>query len=132
MVRPLERTKQHYQKAGWTVGIVERFNPHVPPRGIRQDLYGFIDAVAIRADQPGVTALQACSTDFAEHLVKIMESDHARTWTQAGNRIVLVSWTRSERGSGGWAVREQEITAGEIEQHRRKRGTIKEDKNRAA
>jgi hypothetical protein len=132
MARPLERTKQHYQKAGWTVGIVERFNPHVPPRGIRQDLYGFIDAVAIRADQPGVTALQACSTDFAEHLVKIMENEHARTWLQAGNRIVLVAWTKSERGTGGWTVREREITLAEIERQRGKAPIIKEARAHAA
>jgi len=113
---PLERTVQHYRKAGWTVGITERWNPHVK---IRQDLLGFIDAVAIREDQPGVMALQACSSDFAKHLAKILEEERAGTWLEAGNRIVLIGWTKSEREGGGWMAREREITLAEFQAHPR-------------
>ncbi|HQV57391.1 MAG TPA: hypothetical protein PKV27_05220, partial [Ilumatobacteraceae bacterium] len=42
--------------AGYTVAIVEHFNPHMR---IRQDLFGFIDIIAIR---PGETlAVQTTS-----------------------------------------------------------------------
>ena len=48
MISPTQRSLAALKKQGWTCGIVERFNPHVGPHGIRQDFCGGIDVIAFR------------------------------------------------------------------------------------
>lgn len=46
---PTQRSLALLRKGGWTAGVVERFNSHVGPFGIRQDFCGGIDLIAFRA-----------------------------------------------------------------------------------
>ena len=101
---PTQRTLAMLRKDGWTAAVVERFNPHAK---VRQDLFGFIDLVAVRPDHPGVLAVQACVTgDQSKRLAKIAEEPRARTWLAAGNPIQVIGWAK--RGARGkrktWTV----------------------------
>jgi len=68
----VQRTLRSMRDQGRICGIVERFNSHVGPFGVRQDLFGIIDIIALSPDF-GVVGIQACGQDFAKHVRTIME-----------------------------------------------------------
>lgn len=75
--------------AGYTCAVVEKWNMHAK---IRQDLFGFIDIVAMRSDIIGVQATTMAHN--ADHLDKIIAEPRARLWLLAGGRIQLWSWRK--------------------------------------
>lgn len=82
------------RKSGWTCAIVEKWNPHV---GIRQDLFGMIDIVAIRPDNIGVLGVQTAGGAWGhiqEHVNKITEKPALKIWLEAGNRLEIFSFTK--------------------------------------
>jgi hypothetical protein len=107
-----QRTLQKLKSQGLTCAVAEKWNPHVGPHGIRQDLFGFIDIIAICTDPPeGIIAVQSCTTQFAEHKAKILGNSNAVLWLQAGGRIQLWGWRKlKEGGRLRWQPRVEEIT----------------------
>ncbi|SRR6266849_4954725 len=102
MPSPTALTLRRLRAAGYTAVIAERRNHHA---GITQDLYGWQDVQAIRADKPGVLAVQVTSEDHAaDRLAKLLAAPSVRTWLQAGNRAVVHGWVK--RG-GLWRLRER-------------------------
>ena len=103
---PTQRTLAELKRRGYTSAIVERWNQWAK---IRQDLYGFIDVVAIKPDENGVLAVQ-CTSDahVAERTTKINGLPAAQVWLKAGNRIVVWGW--GKKGKAGkrklWTLRE--------------------------
>lgn len=103
---PTQRTLAALRNEGVTAGIVERFNQFVGPHGIRQDLFGFIDVIAVYPDERGITGVQCCAgSGHAAHRTKIMENEHAPAWLKAGGRIELWSWRKLKVKRGGKAMR---------------------------
>lgn len=103
---PTQRTLAALRNEGCYAGIVERFNAYVGPNGIRQDLFGFVDLIAIYPDERGITAVQ-CTGQHGHpaHRAKIMENEIAPEWLRAGGRIELWSWRKVKLKRGGTAVR---------------------------
>ena len=104
---PTQRSLALLRKQGYRVAITEHWNAFVRRRN---DLFGFADLVAIA---PAMIAIQTTSgTNVAARLVKILESDAAREWVEAGHRIIVHGWAK--RGGRGevkrWDCREVEIT----------------------
>lgn len=106
---PTQRTLKWLRNQGYTVAVVERWNPYAK---VRQDLFGFIDLVAIRAGENGVLAVQC--TSGANHALrrnKIAEIPLAQTWLDVGCRIQIISW--SKRGPRGkrkeWTIRVEDV-----------------------
>jgi hypothetical protein len=91
----------HLRALGYTVGVVERWVPN--GRGgpqIKQDLFGILDLVAIRAGETlGVQTTSA--TNMAARARKIAESEHIETLRSAGWRIVVHGWWLYEPPPGG-------------------------------
>jgi hypothetical protein len=82
---------------GWLPAVVERWNPHAR---IRQDLYGFLDLVALDGE-PGLLGIQATSSSNAASRVRKileLESDAPRRWLEAGNRIEVWGWKKLPNG----------------------------------
>ncbi len=77
------------REAGFTCGVVEKWNMHAK---IRQDLFGFIDIVAMRGDVIGVQATTMANK--SSHVDKILAEKRARLWLLAGGRIQLWSWRK--------------------------------------
>jgi hypothetical protein len=69
---------------GRRCAIVEKWNPYVGENGIRQDLFGIIDVLALDPER-GVVGVQCCGSDFAAHLRKITEEHYqeALDWLQS-------------------------------------------------
>jgi hypothetical protein len=72
--------------------VVEKWNPHAK---IRQDLFGFIDVVALEPGKRGVLAVQACRTDDqSTRIAKIHAEPRAAVWLKAKNRIQVIGWAK--------------------------------------
>ena len=108
---PTARTLKFLRDAGYTVAIVERWNPHAR---IRQDLFGFADLLAMRGRE--LLAVQATSTaNVSARVKKILAEPRARLWVEPGSQrfIVVVGWAK--RGARGkrktWTVKEVPVDA---------------------
>lgn len=71
---------------GWTVAIVEKWNPHVH---IRQDLWGFADLLAFREDT--VMLVQTTTgNNVGKRLDKIQGNTAAALWLRSSSRVINV------------------------------------------
>jgi hypothetical protein len=111
-VSPTARSLAFLRERGALPAVVERWNPGAR---VRQDLYGFLDLVAIPLDGTGLLGVQACVTDDqSKRLAKILAepvAERARRWLENGNRILVHGWAK--RGPRGkrklWTCSETEI-----------------------
>ena len=103
---PTQRTLAELRKMGVPlIQIVERWNAFAR---IRQDLFGFIDILAIDADGT-VLAIQATSRDnVAARVAKIAESDAVIWVRKAGWQIEVWGW--GKMASGKWEVRKVDVS----------------------
>ena len=82
------------------VAVVEHWNPHV---GIRQDLFGIVDVLAVGA--AGVVAVQTTSlSGISSRVQKIADSDATPHLRAAGVRILVHGWWKNPKGR--WQVKE--------------------------
>lgn len=89
---PTQRALKHWRALGYVCAIVERWNPHVR---IRQDLYGFIDLLAVKGED--IVGVQACSTRVAERVTKITEHANYPLVCKA-IRIVVEGYSKNSKG----------------------------------
>lgn len=93
MPSPTQRSLAFLREEGYVVAIVERWNPHAR---IRQDLFGFIDLLAIRKGE--TLAVQVTASGVSARIKKIMESDYLNAVRDAGWRIVVHGWRKNSKG----------------------------------
>ncbi len=93
---PTARTKRRLELEGYRCGVVERFvpAPHLDGPGIRKDLFGFIDMIAIGHGK--IIGVQCCAgSGHANHVTKILGlREPAIDWLDAGGLILLQSWRK--------------------------------------
>ncbi len=88
---PTQYALKKFRDLGYTMAITERWNPYAK---IRQDLFGFIDLLAIKPGEP-VIAIQATSTsNVSARIKKIKNIPEHLVWLETGARILVVSQTR--------------------------------------
>lgn len=86
---PTQRSLAYLRKVGYRVGIAEHWNAFAR---IRQDLFGFIDLVAIRPDYK-ILAIQTTSMpNTSARIAKILELPSSADWLRAGGRIEVHGW----------------------------------------
>ena len=118
MASPTSRTLKHYRDLGYAIDIAERWLPGV---GIRKDLFGFIDMVALHPMR-GVVGVQSTGTAFSAHRKKILEErrEECRLWLEAGGKVDLIGWRKLKvkRGSKAtrYVPRVEEITLETLEE----------------
>ena len=100
-----QRTLRAMREQGRLCGIVERFLHMVGPHGKRQDLFGFIDIVAIDPVD-GIIGIQSCGQDFSDHIHKMMEERNEQMfeWLKHA-KVELWGWRRVKLKRGSAAVR---------------------------
>jgi hypothetical protein len=96
---PTSRTLEVLREQGYTVAVVEKWNPHAR---IRQDLFGFIDILAIKREE--TLAVQATAAGVSARLKKITESELLPKVREAGWTIQIWSWTKSAK-TGKYVLR---------------------------
>jgi hypothetical protein len=101
---PTQRTLKHWRDLGYLCAVVEHWNPHVR---IRQDLYGFIDVLAIKGeDIVGIQATGGSGGNVAARVTKITEHANYPLIVQA-LRIIVMGWRKNSKGR--WVSREVEL-----------------------
>lgn len=98
---PTKLTLEHLRSAGWPlVAVVEKWNPHAK---IRQDLFGFIDVIAVGPQ--GTIAIQTTTADHvAERITKIAEHPNVGAVREAGWAIHVHGW---EKKKGRWVLQRE-------------------------
>jgi ketosteroid isomerase-like protein len=88
------------RKRGYRCAITERWNPHAH---IRQDLFGVVDVLCIKAGE--TIAVQTTSgSHVAARVTKIAECEATPDMRDAGWKIVVHGWRKS--ANGRWTLRE--------------------------
>jgi hypothetical protein len=103
-----ERTFEILRVLGWEPWVVEKFNMYAGPFGVRQDMYGCIDVVAIpaRVAGRGIIAIQMCSqSSYASHVTKLALEPRLAMWLRAGDnfRFEIWAWAKKKLARGGKA-----------------------------
>jgi hypothetical protein len=101
---PTQRTLAHLRDDGWLTAVVEKWNAHAK---IRQDLYGFVDVLALRG---AVTLAVQCtsSSHVASRVTKIAEHPNTAAVRAAGWQIVVHGWRKNSKGH--WVLRVVDVS----------------------
>ncbi len=100
MTSPTQRSLAELRKRGYLAQVVEKWIPAVKRR---QDLYGFIDILAIRENE--VLGVQSTSaSNVASRVAKITEAEHVGAVRKAGIKIFVHGWRKN--AAGRWTLRE--------------------------
>ena len=130
MTSPTQRSLALLRQEGWTAAVVERWNPHA---GVRQDLFGFADLVAVRAGRPGVLAVQVTTGSHqAARLRKALGVPALRAWLAAGNRFEVHGWAKAgpRGGRETWQVHRRPVRLEELAAAGARAGTVDGEERR--
>jgi hypothetical protein len=87
---PTELTLKYLREAGYQAAVVEKWNPHAR---IRQDLFGFIDILAVKDGE--TLAVQATSyANTSSRVAKIADAETAGPVRKAGWKIWVMGWRK--------------------------------------
>ena len=118
---PTQRTLRAQRQQGRICAIAEKWNQHAGPFGIRQDLFGWIDVVALDPER-GIVGIQSTGQDFAKHLDKLLNSECTTAlieWLKCQGKVELWGWRKIQLKRGGkaqiWRPRVREITLDDLE-----------------
>lgn len=107
-----QRAMQRGRQLGYLMARAEQWVniPGHPAVGVRRDLFGWMDVIAITGESsPHVIGIQACTMgDRASHLKKMAGGDVAEAiarWLAAGCRAELWAFAKHKVKRGGVAVR---------------------------
>lgn len=88
---PTQRSLAYLREQGMTVAIVERWNAFAK---IRQDLFGFIDLVAL-CPRNGIIGIQTTTkVNMQARVNKILAENKSKLWLEAGGRIIVHGWKK--------------------------------------
>lgn len=94
---PTQLSLRHLRADGWTAEVVEHWNSHA---GIRQDLFGFVDIIALRG--PDTLAVQTTSAaNVASRVKKIALCQHVGAVREAGWFLHVHGWRKQ---NGRWVL----------------------------
>ena len=90
---PTQRSLAYLRDEGYLIAIVEHWNPFAR---IRQDLFGFIDLLAIRRDE--TLAVQVTASGVSSRVKKIEASPHLGRVREAGWKIHVHGHRKNSKG----------------------------------
>ena len=97
-----KRTLELYRNMGYECQVVERWNPHAFKR---QDLFGFIDILAL-CPHRGIVGLQVTTQgEVPAHIAKILAEPRSQKWLNAGGMLHLVEWKKPGKKNRQWMFR---------------------------
>lgn len=101
---PTQRSLKLLRSRGYRAAVVEKWNPHAK---IRQDLFGVVDVLAIKAGE--TLAVQATSgSNVSKRVTKIAESDAIGDIRAAGWGFHVHGWRKNAKGR--WQCREVDVS----------------------
>ena len=103
VISPTQRTLKAMRNQGRECGIVEKFQQYGGKFGVRQDLFGFIDIIAIDP-QKGIVAIQSTGQDWSGHINKIMSLEEIVVKWLEHAPLELWAWRKVKKVRGGKAM----------------------------
>ena len=117
-----QRTLKELRDQGLPCQIVEQFVKRANMgHGIRRDLFGIIDIIAVGGPARRIIGIQSTGVSFSEHKKKILEEkpQEALDWLKAGGQLWLWGWYKKKVKRGGkaevWAYKEYKFTLADFE-----------------
>lgn len=109
---PTQRTIRALRNEGMRCAIVEKWNAYAPRgdggRGIRQDLFGIIDVLALKPGE-GFLGVQCCAgSGYQKHLRKLLidHNQECHDWLETPTGLLQIwAWRKVKVKRGGKAVR---------------------------
>lgn len=104
---PTQRSLALLTKTGYTARVTEHWNHYAK---IRQDLFGFIDIVALHPERQGILGVQTTTADnMGKRVDKALGLDVCKLWLSCGNRIEFHGWKKTD---GRWGLATRELIVG--------------------
>src|SRR5919106_4620203 len=98
---PTERSLKHLRQQGYLAQVTERWNSFA---GIRQDLFGFIDILAVRDGE--TLAIQTTSgSNVAARKAKLLSLPAVEQCLGAGWSVTIHGWAKHKVKRGGKAYK---------------------------
>lgn len=105
MSSPTQRSLALLKKEGYLPAITEHWSSFA---NIRQDLYGFLDIIALRGGEVGVLGVQTTSaSNVSARVHKILGIPAYRLWLNCGNKLFVHGWGKKK---GKYYLVKREIT----------------------
>lgn len=114
-----QKTLRACRERGYICDKTEKWNAFAGPFGQREDLFGFIDLIALDPKQ-GIIAIQSTGPHgHSQHRKAILENEFALEWLKCKGVIELWSWRKLLKKRGGklrvWVPRIEPITKEDFE-----------------
>jgi hypothetical protein len=110
MASPTTLSLAALRRSGFVADVCERF---IAQAGVRRDLFGCIDIIAIDRRQPGILAVQCTTLDHvAGRLAKARSKPELTAWLKAGGRFAVWGWFKR---NGRWQVKQVEVRGEDLE-----------------
>jgi len=104
---PTQLSLKKLRKSGYMCAIVEKYNHFVK---IRQDLFGFIDILAVHPNKKEILGIQACTDTgghMSKHKMKVKNNKKLNIWLKSGGMFEIWAWAK--KGKKGkrklWVLR---------------------------
>jgi hypothetical protein len=95
MTSPTARTLGLLRRRGYAAEVCERW---IAQAGIRRDLFGCMDILAVHPQEAGALGVQATTAShLAARVRKSARVPALRTWLAAGNRFQVWGWAKHGR-----------------------------------
>ena len=108
-VSPAQRSLKKLRDEGYTMAVVEHWNPFAH---IRQDLFGFIDLLGMVDGLDGLLGIQTTSsTNFSARMKKSKAIPALKMWLHSGNRFAVHGWKKTAKG---WECKEVYVKEEEL------------------
>ena len=96
---PTQKTLKYLKGFGYSAHVVEKWNPFAK---IRQDMFGWVDVVAVSPEILGVLGVQTTTKkNMKARLDKALGNKALVAWVKAGGRLVIHGWHKK---AGKWEV----------------------------
>lgn len=90
---PTQRSLAHWREQGYTVAIVERWNPFAK---VRQDLFGMCDLLCIGNGET-VCVQTTSASNVSARVKKLAEAEALPEMLRSKWRVVVEGWTGKKR-----------------------------------
>ena len=112
--KTIQRSVKYLKDNGYLVQIVERWNHFAK---VRQDMFGWIDIVAVKPGKPILGVQTTTGNMAAVRLDKARGNEALKAWISGGGQLVVHSWDK--RGPRGkrkvWTVVERWVSMSDLE-----------------
>jgi hypothetical protein len=106
---PAQRTLKLLRDTGYHAQVVERWNAYAH---IRQDLFGWVDVVAVHPERSGILGVQTTTGDHvSQRLLKAIGNPALISWLLAGGKLEVHGWRKLR---GRWSVRTIDVQLSDL------------------